>query len=88
MNGTVTQCYTPCPSLSSLQPPSGAVVEGYIVEVLLPNRTLVQAVNVSAPSVSFSALVRGSSYLFEVAAYNSGGVGPMASLMYTIPPGT
>jgi len=64
------------------------VVEGYIVEVLLPNRTLVQAVTASAPSVSFSALVRGTSYLFEVAAYNSGGVGFTASLMYAIPPGT
>lgn len=78
----------PLPSLSSLQPPSGAVVEGYIVEVLLPNRTLVQAVDVSAPGVSFSDLVRGTSYLFEVAAYNTGGVGPTASLTHTVPPGT
>lgn len=63
------------------------MVEGYAVIVRLPSGVVVQALNVSTPGVSLSALARGTMYLFEVAVYNSGGVGPKASLPYTVPPG-
>lgn len=87
LHGTTETVPWTTPHLPSLQPPSGAVIEGYSVVARLLNSTVVQAVNVSAPRLSLSTLTRGTSYSFEVAAYNSGGEGPKARVTYAVPPG-